>query len=277
MKPSTTHSSAQRDIVVKGEETEALVWQRIWDAAPPEVRSALGLSCKHEGFVRAFQADKAPSWFFNRVVGLGLDAPATREQVDALLAPYSELGLPHGVPLVDIAQPKSLPTWLEERGLKHTTTLARMLRSTSNLPTGSSDIQIRSVGREHAGLFGETTVQGFQLPPACVDWFAGLCGREGLRAYLAFEANEPIATGVLCVVGDTGWLGFGSTLSKARNRGVHRAMMLRRMIDAADLGCRWLQTETNLAVADEPTPSLNNMKRLGFEIAYERPNYIFTP
>jgi hypothetical protein len=54
-------------------------------------------------------------------------------------------------------------------------------------------------------------------------------------------------------------------------------MLARRMIDAADLGCRWLQTETNLAEGDEPTPSLDNMKRLGFEMAYARDSHVRTP
>lgn len=39
------------------------------------------------------------------------------------------------------------------------------------------------------------------------------------------------------------------------------------------MGCRRFVTETN---GDHPNSSLNNMKRVGFEMAYVRPSYVMT-
>lgn len=265
------------DAVRQGERTESETWQRVWEMAPAPVRDALGLSWERDGQVLVCRAGRVPNWFFNRLVGLGLDAPARRDEVDGHLDRFFESGVPFGVSVVSSARPHELPGWLEARGLARTTTLARMVRTTDDLPEPESDVVIRVVGREDAVAWGETVVRGFALPPLCASWMAGLVGRDGWRVHLAYESGEPVAAGALCVHGKVGWLGFGCTLPKSRGRGIHRAMMLRRMMDAADLGCRWLQTETNLAVGDEPTPSLDNMKRLGFQMAYERPNYVFTP
>jgi GNAT superfamily N-acetyltransferase len=266
-----------RDAIRHGEQVEAAAWLSAWDAAPGSVRAEAGLSVERDGAVTAFRAGHAPTWFFNRVIGLGLDQPARPAQVAAILDRYRELGVPHGVGLVPGALPAELPRWLEERGLVPTTTLARMVRDVTALPDPGAEVTIRPVGREDARRFGEIGARGFDMPRFCIDWFAQLVGRDGWRTYLAYRAGEPIATGALYVHGTVGWLGFGSTLPDHRGHGVHRAMLARRIVDAADLGCRALQTETNLPRADEPTPSLDNMKRNGFRLVYARRNYVYTP
>jgi hypothetical protein len=151
------------------------------------------------------------------------------------------------------------------------------VRGVEAFPDPDVDVVIRLVGREDALRFGETAARGFQLPEWCIPWFARLAGRDGWRAYLAYRAGEPVATGALHVQGTVGWLGFGTVVADHRRRGLHRVMIARRMCDAADLGCRWLQTETHLPHAGEPTPSLDSMVRSGSSVAYARHNYVLDP
>lgn len=258
--------------VERGERAEIAAWTSVWEAAPDELREQLGLSLERRGLATAFGAAAVPMWLMNRVVGLGLDELADREWLDARLDQLGGVG--HGVTLCAEARPADIADWLAERGLEQTTVLAKMMRRAVDLPAPRADVTIRLVGREQVDGFAEAMLSGFGLPQAIGAWFGEIIGREGWRAYVALHAGEPIGTGALFVRGDVGWLGFGSTVPGHRNRGVHEAMMARRMRDAADLGCRWLVTETNLPVADEPTPSLDNMRRLGFELAYERPNWV---
>jgi GNAT superfamily N-acetyltransferase len=270
-------SNADIGAIRQGEGIESATWAEVWDASPDALREKLDMSYEHEGLRLVIRAGKVPSWLFNRMTGVGLDAPAQREQVEAQLDRFLALGVPFGVCLVRQAQPVEIAEWLEARGLVHTTTLARMVRTTDALPVSEAPVTIRAVGREDAELFASTVVTCFGMPDFCVDWFGRLCGRDGWRSYLAFDAGEAVGAGALCVHGRVGWLGFGCTVPSHRGRGIQGALMARRMIDAAELGCRSLQTETNRAVGDEPTPSLDNMKRLGFQMAYERPNYVYRP
>ena len=83
-----------------------------------------------------------------------------------------------------------------------------------------------------------------------------------------------MAGGALFVKGDVGWLGIASTLPAYRPRGAQGALMARRIRDGADLGCRWLVTETGEDTPHHPNPSYHNMLRTGFSLAYRRPNYI---
>jgi GNAT superfamily N-acetyltransferase len=265
------------EAILQGEQIEADTWESVWQAAPEELREKLGMSYERDGLAAVFRASKAPSWFFNRMMGFGLEGPAQREAVQSQIDRFLAQATPFGACIVEEATPAELPRWLEENGLARTTTLARMVRSTENLPDSDSSVSIHQVGSDEARHFAETTARGFGLPDFCVNWFGRLCGREGWHLFLAYDASRPVASGALRVHGEIGWIGFGSTHPEYRGQGVHRAMMAHRMAHAADLGCTRLQTETNLAVGDEPTPSLNNMKRLGFEMAYSRPNYVFSP
>lgn len=258
------------------EQTEAAAWISSFEAAPAPSRTTLGLSCEQRGAMAIFRARSLPAWFFNRVTGVGLDAPADRAELDQIIDDFVAAGTECGVCVTDAAQPQDIPTWLEERGFRHTTTLARLIRSTSALPSPSAPVQIRAVGRQESGLFGHTARRGFDMPAVLEGMFSAIPGRAGWRTYVAFIKGEPAATGALFVSGKIGWLGFGSTLPEYRGRGIHGAMLARRMADATDLGCRWLQTETNLAVGDEPTPSLDNIREAGFQIAYQRKNYVLS-
>jgi GNAT superfamily N-acetyltransferase len=273
-------TNATRTEIAKWEGTEAAAWQSVWEATPPAVIDALGMSKDEYPSMVVFRAIRASSWFFNRML-VRVGTPVPREVLDAQIDRFMEAGVQHGACVPPESEPAELTAWLEARGLVRTTALARMIRGTQQLPSVGTNVEIRQAGREDATAFGDTALRGFGMPSICCDWFGRLTSKEGWRTYLAYVDGEPVGTGALYIHGTpdgtVGWIGFGSTLSDYRGRGIHRAMLARRMADAADLGCRWLQSETNLAQADEPTPSLNNMKRLGFEMAYARPNYVFTP
>jgi hypothetical protein len=264
-------------IIRAAEQTEIDAWWDAWQAAPAKTREALGLASAKHGGVAVLQAPVAGHWLFNRVLGLGVFEEASRDLVDSICDGLVAAGSSHGVSLVETARPTDLPQWLLGRGFEQTTTLARMLRGVEDLPAPRVEVDIRLVEEEDAEAFGHAVASGFGLPPVFAPWMSALCGREGWRTYLAYVDDAPVATGALHIQSTTGWLGFGSTTPEARGRGIHHAMFCRRMSDAAERGCTLLQTETNFGEGDEPTPSLDNMKRVGFEVAYPRPNYVFTP
>jgi hypothetical protein len=61
---------------------------------------------------------------------------------------------------------------------------------------------------------------------------------------------------------------------------VQAAMFARRISDAgavrnSEMVCNRLVTETDTETADRPSPSYRNMVRAGFQLAYNRPNYVW--
>jgi hypothetical protein len=89
---------------------------------------------------------------------------------------------------------------------------------------------------------------------------------------VAFDGDDPAATGALYVDGDVGWLSLGATLPEHRRKGAQGALLAERIRIAPALGCTALVTETGEAVEGRPSNSYRNILRAGFAEAFVRPN-----
>lgn len=248
---------------------EAEAAAEIYAAAPANIN----VHVARFGSAFAFSLPELPWLLFNRVVGLGLREPATEALVDDCLAFFREAGsAAFGFQLSPEAQPESLPAWLKARDIGRRGNWAKMIRRAGpvSIPT---DLRIERIDAAAADDFTQVVVTTFGLPPDHTPWWAALVGRPGWHHYVAYADTQPVAAGMLFVNGDVGWLGAGSTLAAYRRRGAQGAIMARRISDAADLGCRWVATETGEDSPDQPNPSYHNMLRTGFSLAYLRPNY----
>jgi hypothetical protein len=52
-------------------------------------------------------------------------------------------------------------------------------------------------------------------------------------------------------------------------------MLAARVREAAEQGCEVVTCETAEETTERPNPSFRNMRRMGFEVAYFRPNYLW--
>jgi hypothetical protein len=242
-------------------------------SAPADVAADFGLQMERVGSAIALITKKMDLMLFNRVIGLGLMEPATETMVDDIVALYHNAGIQNfAVQLSPPAQPPALPAWLEARGLPRRDNWAKVYRGVEPPPPVPTDLRIESIGPDQAVAFATVACTAFGMPDTLRPLLAGSVGQPGWRHYLAWDGDTPVATGALFIRGGVGWLGAGSTLPSYRRRGAQGAIMAQRIQDGIELGCRWLITET-----DEANPSYRNMMRTGFELAYQRPNYIFQP
>jgi len=99
---------------------------------------------------------------------------------------------------------------------------------------------------------------------------SGFVGAPGWLHFLAWDGDEPVASGALYADGESGWIGVGTTREAWRGRGAQSALLAARIDAGRELGVRWFTTETGA----EPGPSYRNILRAGFEEAYRRPNWL---
>jgi len=83
------------------------------------------------------------------------------------------------------------------------------------------------------------------------------------RMYLAYVDDQPAAHAMLYTDGPIGYLENASTIKRFRNKGLHTALIRRRINDAMALGCNAI-----VGGADFESPSRSNQIRCGLQIAY---------
>lgn len=254
--------------------SEAHAMADMYAALSPEMRASLGARCDIAGGAVVLIMQQVPYILFNRVIGLGLREPATAADLDAILALFEQYGAAPAVQLSPAAQPADLPGRLAARGFRREDAWIKFVRGVAPPPDVPTDLRVEGIGADQAPAFAAVFAEVFGIPPPVQAWIAGCVARPGWRHYVAFDGATPAATGALYVTGDIGWLGMAATRPAYRRRGAQGAIIARRIRDAGALGCRWLAVETADDTPAHPNPSTHNLRRLGFQYAYHRPNYI---
>ncbi len=221
--------------------------------------------------------DQRDFGMYNRVFALGVSQPTTEEEVEHVVDLYRQANLPFLVRLSPDAQPPELPHWLETGGLvlDQARNSARFYTQPRSLMPLSSPLSIRAVGSVEAADFAR--IACLDHHPALQTWLLATLGRPGWHHYLAFEAEVPIATGVLYIQERIGWLGWAVTLPAHRRKGAHQALLVHRLNEAMRMECTLVSAETRGETKDAPNPSYHNLQRLGFHLAYLRLHYQFDP
>jgi GNAT superfamily N-acetyltransferase len=269
-----------REQAVLADRTEEAAFIDMYEAAPATLRAQMGLAVERVGGAAAFVAARLPATMFNRVIGLGLDRPATTGDLDALRRVYRDAGVGtwwlHWSPS---ALPADGPAWLAAQGFNVPVrgSWAKMLRATSEPPSVATDLVIAPAVASQAAAVGAAVAQAFGMPPFMGEWIAALHGRPAWCVYAVTEGDVVVGGGSLFLGPDAGWLGMGAVLPTHRRRGGQGALMARRIADAGAAGLDWVVTETGEPIAGESNPSLANMARTGFRCVASRLNFECAP
>src|SRR5690606_17088934 len=113
------------------EELEAEVWNTLFDAPA----GGAGLHAVRIGTASALAAPGVDVLALNRVVGLGLGAPASEALVDAVIDRYRAAGVPRFfVQVSPAARPRALAGWLAARGFVHHNNWVKLVRGVEAPP-----------------------------------------------------------------------------------------------------------------------------------------------
>jgi GNAT superfamily N-acetyltransferase len=207
---------------------------------------------------------------FNRVLCLGLESPATDEQLDEALEFLQ--GVQAYVTVAPAAEPQDLGERLEARGLPRDRGWTKFVRSTAEPPRASTELLVE---RDASGeAFGEAAQRGFEVPQFFRGWLSRLGDRDGWQCFVAYDGDAPAAAGALFVAGRVGWIGIGATVPEQRGKGGQSALLAARIEAASAAGCEVVVTETGEPGDGLPNGSYRNIVRAGFEPVYVRANYL---
>jgi hypothetical protein len=212
----------------------------------------------------------------HRVLGLGVESPASTHEIDTLLDWMTARDPEFAVALAPAARPGRLFEMLIARGLVPGYAWSKLHRdATAPLPDVESDVDVRvAEGVDEADAFAELVSTTFGVGERFAPLARAMVGREGWHVVLAWDGPRAVGCGVLFTRGDLGWLGFGATASSHRGQGVHGGVIRERLRVAQALGVTTLTVETGVREAGRPDASLRNLERIGFREAYVRANLL---
>ncbi|GAA1572932.1 hypothetical protein GCM10009789_28070 [Kribbella sancticallisti] len=247
--------------------------------APPEIVETLGMASTRigGGVVLAVRNDVTDYW--SKALGFGFSEPVTADLVGEITAFYRE----QGVRLATLQfAPAALPAdWdaiREKEGITEGSRWLKLARLAGLVESAETDLRIDVVGPEDAAQWASVLTRGFGMPE---EHFApmvqGVVERPDWSAYAAWDGDQMIAAASVVIKGEVAEFAGASTLPSHRGRGAQSALLAARARHAAAAGVKWLSGETGKPAEGEQNRSLNNMLRTGFEIRYERENWIWRP
>lgn len=260
------------------DDIEAHAWADFYAAAPAEQGCA---SYRVPGTdATLLLARSMPAPILNRVIGLSRQDVLDGEALTWCARAYREAGIGnywlHAWPEDGDAQ---VATVLERHGWTHQESVWRKflvnLDEPARVPAMRTGLFVRPAEKAEAMAAGRIICTSHGLPDSMAPLFAGVVGRRHWQVFFACTADgTPVAAAALFVDGAHAWLGMGSTLPDARRKGAQQLLFATRLAAARAAGCIVAAVETGAPAKGESSPSLNNIRRAGFQDVGGRINYL---
>ncbi|MFD3456658.1 GNAT family N-acetyltransferase [Streptomyces sp. NPDC058691] len=268
------------------EQSEAEALFRFETGAPESVRTALGMNATRIGGAVVLSMRNDPTRFWSKALGLGVTGAVTAELIREVCDFYRAERTPQAVLQIAPAfLPEDWDAICESEGITAGSSWAKLVGTTEDLVARADALDVPPDGitvapleARHAAEWGSVMMRAFGMPEEHYgELSASTATQPGWHPFAAWLDGEIVGTGTLHVHGDTAQMFAGAVLPHARNRGGQTALLAARVRAARDLGCRFLVAETGTETPGTRNPSLHNMFRLGFQVAYERRNWTWQP
>ena len=258
---------------------EIRYWSTIYKAAKEKMYNASNI-----GYVNIDNGDVFTGWMsdvdilaYNRTLGIGLNKSANPYLLDLIISKYKRAGVPRFfVQVCPAAKPEDIHFLLTDKGFLYYNNWVKLYRDRNKkIPEVKTNLSIERVKKEHARLFGKIITEAFDWPVHLQEVFANSVGEPGYYHYFANLNDIPVAAAALYIHDKYASMAIAGTLPQFRGQGAQNLLLAHRMRDAMDLGCQHIISETAEETVEKQVQSFRNMRKLGFEVAYKRPNYIY--
>ncbi len=163
--------------------------------------------------------------------------------------------------------------WLGQRGYERGGAWVKMVLEIAEAqPLDDNGVVVYELGGDEADGEGLSAIlaEAFCMPITTGALFFSLPMEENWRCYTA--AADPVegivATASMLIQDGVAQLGPGATLAHARGRGCNRALLRRRLLDAAAAGCHTAFVEVGECEPGRFAAVCSNLLSAGFEEAY---------
>lgn len=262
------------------EHAEVQAWVDMYAAIPADYRERFDPEILRVDGVTLTRCRAIPFSHFNAVLDLGVAAPATGSQADAIVACYQEAAIPRFTVLHNPhAQPALLPDWLEARGLRRRGAWERVCRDGGKLiapEPAMADGSIELVSRETGVEWASFLVKLYGLPTG--PWLEQLVGRPGwVHAVLRRKGRIVAARSLFASAGGWAWLGVEAPVPglMAPSYADDFALTHALVREGLRLGVTRFVADIEAPAPARDTPAYANWQALGFDWPYLRTHYVY--
>ncbi len=265
----TAYDSTELDRV------ERRFWREMWESTPASDAAEHGVEWRDFGQVQAtLVADLPAAGMMNLALGATAPGAVADGQLAAAVDWMSSHGVVPQVPVTpDTAETEPAERWLAANGFEPGYSWMKFVRDPHPPRFRAPEVEVVELDSPEQEPFGMIVATGFGAPAWAASMFANIPGRPDWRCYVARIDGVAQACAAILIDGDIAEFGFAATLEPARGQGCQLALLHRRIVDAAEAGCRLLFVETGERVPGRPSGSYRNILRAGFQEAYLRPNW----
>jgi GNAT superfamily N-acetyltransferase len=212
------------------------------------------------------------SFFSNRALAMGLRAPVSHDEIEAVETFYAARGVPSEIEITSMVDRALLRllTQCSYQLVRFRNIYAQVLHPHATPGAApavpSRTVEIHEVDASTAAAWSTTLIDGFgyahDADRARVEtWNQMVRALPGMTALVAVLDGTSVGAASVMVLGSTAMLGGAATLPAFRRRGVQRALIEARLAVAARAGC-----ELAIVTADPGSSSGRNVERTGFQL-----------
>jgi ribosomal protein S18 acetylase RimI-like enzyme len=219
-----------------------------------------GAEVRQFGSAFALSAPPFGPHVFNRAYGF------TDDQIDEAgeaVAWYSDGAVPGSFEITPGSATTKLARLLHEHGYRQSSFHATFGAPSTSLTAASGDVEVRRVeSADDLSAFSDAYHLGWNLNAFRVPMEAWLKS-PGWSLYIGLVQGRTAGAAILYIKGDDAYLADSAVSPQFRRRGVHRALLDRRCLDAASSGARIV-----FSGAEFLSSSHRNMLRKGLSLLY---------
>lgn len=260
------------------EQQENFYWNSYYINASQELSNRLGIHIKSINGADCYALSKADILAFNRVICIGTNnEEVTIKHIDEIKQFYKSAGSNRFfIQVSPVNSQKDIINMLEANGFRHHNNWAKFYKKLDQkFDISENSLTIRKVEKHETSVFNNIISDVFEFENDAGELFtAPLCKPEWTH-YFAMDSNKAISAASIFIKNKFASLAIAGTLPEYRGKGAQSALIATRINKAIDMGCEYIVVETAEDTLENPSPSFRNMKRIGFELAYIRPNYVY--
>jgi hypothetical protein len=237
----------------------------------PDAVSGEGIEAQRFGPVLATAFGSEPEEpALNRIQGAGEPGAVSERHLGDAIEWMRSREVEYRVPLLE-GRPETpqAEEWLGGEGLERGATWPRLVRDATPPDAGEDPrIEVFELTEETAGEgFSHLIREAADLPTMAETLFFGLPVEPSWRCYTALLAGEGrgvVAAGAMRIEDGVAMLGLDATLPGDWGRGCNKALLRRRLLDAAEAGCGTVVAELGDCDPDSLAAARHNLLEAGF-------------